>query len=59
VSILLYCIAEEDDMLTTTGISDEERKSYNAVMSKCDEFFKVQKTWFLKEQGLSKARANR
>ena len=44
VSTLLYCMGEEaEDVLTSTGISDEDRKRYDAVMSKFDGFFKVRK----------------
>ena len=44
VSTLLYCMGEEaEDVLTSTGISDEEWKWYDAVMSKLDGFFKVRK----------------
>ena len=44
VSTLLYCMGEKaEDVLTSTGISDEERKWYDAVMSKLNGFFKVQK----------------
>ena len=44
VSTLLYCMGEEaEDVLTSTGISDEDRKKYDAVMSKFDGFFKVRK----------------
>ena len=44
MSTLLYCMGEEaEDVLTSAGISDEDRKRYDAVMSKFDGFFKVQK----------------
>jgi len=44
VSTLLYCLGEEaDDVLISTNISEEDRKVYNSVMAKFDEFFKVQK----------------
>ena len=44
VSTLLYCMGEEaEDVLTSTEISDDERKRYDAVMSKFDGFFKVRK----------------
>ena len=44
VSTLLYCMGEDaEDVLTSTGISDEDRKRYDAVMSKFDGFFKVRK----------------
>ena len=37
VNTLLYCLGEEsDDVLTSTGITDEERKSYKDVLSKFD-----------------------
>ena len=43
-STLLDCMGEEaEDVLTSTGISDEDRKRYDAVMSKFDGFFKVRK----------------
>ena len=34
---------EAEDVLTSTEISDDERKRYDAVMSKFDGFFKVRK----------------
>ena len=41
-SILLYCLgADADDVLTTTRISDENRKKYAKVLEKFDEFFQV------------------
>ena len=44
VSTLLYCLGEEaDDVLISTNISEEDRKVYNSVMAKFDEFFKVRK----------------
>ena len=40
----LYCMdAKAEDVLTSTGISDEERKWHDAVMSKLNRFSKVQK----------------
>ena len=44
VSTLLYCLgAEADDVLTSTNISADDRKVYNSVVAKHDEFFKVRK----------------
>ena len=41
---LLYCLGEEsDDILTSTGVTDDERKSYKDVLDKFDSFFKVRK----------------
>ena len=42
VSTLLYCMGEEaGDVLSTTEITDKERKKYETVMEKHDGFFKV------------------
>ena len=44
VSTLLYCLGEEsDDVLTSTNISEHERKNYDAVVDKFDSFFKVRR----------------
>ena len=44
ISTLLYCLGEEaEDVLKSTNISDEERKSYKQVLGKMDAFFKVLK----------------
>ena len=44
INTLLYCLGEEsDDVLTSTGITDDERKSYKDVLDKFDSFFKVRK----------------
>jgi len=41
-STLLYCLGtDSDDVLTTTRISDDDRKKYNKVLEKFDEYFKV------------------
>jgi len=41
-STLLYCLgADADDILTTTRISDENRKKYAKGLEKFDEFFQV------------------
>ena len=44
VSTLLYCLGEEaEDILASTNISDDQRKQYEAVLSKFDSFFRVRK----------------
>jgi hypothetical protein len=40
----LYCLGEEaEDVLLLTGITSEERKKYDTVLSKFDDYFKVRK----------------
>jgi len=40
-STLLYCLgADADDVLTTTRITDNNRKKYTKVLEKFDEFLK-------------------
>ena len=42
VSTLLYCLGEEaEDVLVSTHVTPEERKTYKDVVGKLDEFFKV------------------
>ena len=44
VSTLLYCLGgEADDVLTSTNITEDERKQYASVFEKFDDFFKVRK----------------
>ena len=44
VSTLLYCLGEDaEDRLTSTNISAGDRKKYEAVLNKFDEFFQVRK----------------
>ena len=44
ISTLLYCMGKEaDGILTSTAITDEDRKKYDGVMKKFDEFFSVRK----------------
>ena len=44
VNTLLYCLGPEaEDVLTSTGISSEERKKYASVLKKLDDFFQVRK----------------
>ena len=42
VSTLLYCLGEDaDDVLVSTNITEDERKSFNDVVAKFDEHFKI------------------
>ena len=44
VNTLLYCLGEEaESVLTSTNISEEERKDYAAVLAKFDGFFQVRR----------------
>ena len=44
VNTLLYCLGEEaEDILTSTNISEEDRKNYASVLGKFDNFFKIRK----------------
>ena len=44
VSTLLYCMGEDaDDTLTSTHITADERKQYQAMIAKLDEFFQVRR----------------
>ena len=42
ISTLLYCLGDgANEVLTSTSIMAEERKLYEGVLAKLDEFFKV------------------
>ena len=44
VSTLLYCLGEDtEEILDTTQISEEDRKSYTKVIGEFDNYFKVRK----------------
>ena len=44
ISTLLYCLGEEsEDVLTSTNITEANRKKYNAVVEKFDSFFNVRR----------------
>ena len=44
VSTLLYCFGEQaDDVLSSTSISEENRKKYSEVINKFDDYFKIRK----------------
>lgn len=41
VTTLLYCMGDEaNDVLATTGITEEEKKVYDTVITKLDDYFK-------------------
>ena len=42
ISTLLYCLREgAEDVLSSTNISGDERKTYSAVLKKFDDFFQI------------------
>ena len=44
ISTLLYCLGQDaEEVLVSTGITTEERKTYKDVVEKFDQFFKVRK----------------
>ena len=44
VSTLMYCLGEDaEGVLVSTNIRDDDRKKYQEVMSKFDEYFKVRR----------------
>ena len=44
ISTLLYCMGEDaEDTLSSTNITAEERRKYESVLGKFDEFFKVRR----------------
>ena len=44
VNTLLYCLGEEaDTVLSSTNVTEDERKEYTSVCRKLDEFFKVRR----------------
>ena len=48
VSTLLYCMGEEvEDVLSSTDITAEERKTYKTVLAKLNDYFKVCKNVIL------------
>ena len=55
VSTLLYCMGEEaEDVLTSTNITTDEKKNYETVLGKFNEYFKVRKNF-----NFERARFNR
>ena len=45
VNTLLYCLGEEgEDLLRSTNIIEDERKSYSSVRAKLNGFFQVRKS---------------
>ena len=44
VNTLLYCLGDDaEDVLRSTNISEEDRKKFNVVRDKFDQFFQVRK----------------
>ena len=44
VSTLLYCLGQDaEEVLVSTGVTIEERKTYSEVLHKFEQFFKVRK----------------
>ena len=44
MNTLLYCLGDDvEDVLRSTNISEEDRKKYNVVREKFDQFFQVRK----------------
>ena len=55
VSALLYCMGESaEDVLTLTGISDDNRVKYEPVMSALDAFFKVRRNVILERANFNR-----
>ena len=55
VSTFLYCLGEgAEDVLTSTGITPQEKAKYDKVLEKFDNFFQVRKTSYLREPGLTR-----
>jgi len=48
VNTLLYCLGDEaDSVLASTNISEEDRKKYNTILGKFDDYFKVRQNTIL------------
>ena len=55
VNTLLYCLGEEaEDILTSTNISEEDRKNYASVLGKFDGFFKIRKNVIIERAKFNK-----
>lgn len=55
VNTLLYCLGEEaEDILTSTNISDDDRKQYDTVIEKFDRFFRVRKNVIIERAKFNK-----
>ena len=51
VSTLLYCMGEEvEDVLSSTDITAEERKTYKTVLDKLNDYFNVHNNVILESQ---------
>jgi len=48
ISTLLYCLGDEaEDVLRSTNVTEEERKKYDKVLQKLNNFFKIRKNVIL------------
>ena len=54
VNTLLYCGKEAEEILTSTNISDEDRKNYASVLEKFDGFFKIRKNVIIERAKFNK-----
>lgn len=53
VNTLLYCLGEESEsVLKSTNITDDERKEYDTVLRKLDNFSSSEETSFSREHDL-------
>ena len=44
ISTLLYCLGEEaNDVLSSTNITSDDRKKYDSVVEKLDDYFQVRR----------------
>ena len=49
VSTLLYCMGEEvEPVLSSTGVTADQRRAYDAVVGKFEEFFRVHRNVIFK-----------
>ena len=55
INTLLYCLGEEgEDILTSTNISEDDRKKYDCVLASFDGFFKVRKNVIIERAKFNK-----
>ena len=59
VSTVLYCMGEEvEDVISSTDITTEERKTYKTVLAKLNYYFKVRTNVILEREPGSTEEAN-
>ena len=57
ISTLLYCLDEEaDSVLTLTNLTEDNRKRYETVITKFDEFFEIRKNVIFERANFSRRR---